>query len=250
MSRTTLYLFGTSALTGALIVGSSLQGCRGNDSQPRLRRQRRRRREREQLLDDHDHSSTSGAGGGVPAVPATIKQITDPTDPSYVTGVYVKLTNVVAMSGKFLVSKSKSSGSCLWGVFVSESGITTTGPNTGILVVNNGTPATASGDAGTAYCPVPQAGMPAGDLFPDDTAPGDLFDIVGEATSYVPSTCGAPDAAPPDNSNVAQYQITKLTSVVRKGRGAPVPQPAVLTAPRRRRSPAAPTRPPSTSGAG
>ena len=226
MHRTTLYLFGTSALTCALIVGSSLQGCRDNTA-PGFGGSTGAGASSSTTTTTS--SSTTGAGGGVAALDRTIQQITNPSDPNYVTNAYVKLSGVVAMSAKFEVSKSKSSGACLWGVFVSAPGLTTTGPNTGLLVVNEGTPATASGDAGTVYCPVPQAGMPAGDLFPDDTAPGDVFDIVGETTSYVPSTCGSPDAAPPDNSNVAQYQLTKLTTVTRTSKGGPVPTPAVLT---------------------
>ncbi len=228
MSRTRLYLFGMSALTGALVIGSSLQGCRGDSGTPGFGGSVGSGASAASST-TKSTSATSGNGGGVPALDRTIQQITNPSDPAFVTNAYVRLTGVIATSVKFEVSKSKSSGSCLWGLFVSAPGLTTTAPNTGILVVNDGTPATASGDAGEVYCPVPQAGMPAGDMFPDDTAPGDVFDIVGEASSYVPSTCGAPDAAPPDNSNVPQYQITKVTSAKRTSRGAKLPTPAVLT---------------------
>ncbi len=229
-SRSTLFFLGTSALTGALLAGSSLEGCRGDSSGVGTGASAGAGATSATSGKGSTSAATTGAGGSSSALDVTIPEITDPTNPGYVTGVQVKLTGVVAMSIKFLVSKSSTSGACLWGVFVSTGGLQTTGPNTGLLVVNDGATATTSGDAGKAYCPVYQAGMKAGDLFPDDTAPGDVFDIVGETGSYVPSTCGAPDAGPPDNSNVPQYQLSKLSKVTRTKQGGPVPTPAVITA--------------------
>jgi hypothetical protein len=223
--HTTLFFLSTSALTAALALGSGLAGCRG-DSGPTLTGGGG-------AGPGAASSTTAGTGGSTTNEAGTaqivaINQITDPTAPGHVSGEQVRLNGVVAMSIKFLVSKG-SEGSCLWGVFVSSPGLTTTAPNTGILVTEEGTPASAS-TGGTAYCPVIQAHQMSGGLFPDDTAPGDVFDIEGLSGAYVPSTCGSPDASFPDNSNVAQYQLSKLTTVSRTSTGGPVPAPAVLTA--------------------
>ncbi len=115
-------------------------------------------------------------------------------------------------------------------MFLSSPGLSVAAPHTAILAVNDGTPASALDGGTAAYCPVIQAGQPAGDLFPDDTKPGDVFDIVGLAGSYLPSTCGAPDAAPPDNTDVGQHQLSKLSVVTRTSVGGPVPAPYVLSA--------------------
>jgi hypothetical protein len=218
--RTTLLFLCTSAVTCAMIAGSSLGGCRSDNGGTTT------------LGGGGSHTSSSsatgtGGAGSVPTV--TVPQITDPTNPGFVNGTQVQLKGLVATSIKFLVSHSKTSGSCLWGVFLSSPGLTTATPHNAILAVDDGTNAVAA-DGGTAYCPTTQAGQPAGDLFPDDTAPGDVFDITGLAGSYVPSACGAPDAAPPDNSNVGQYQLSKLAVVTRTSRGAPVPAPYVMSA--------------------
>jgi hypothetical protein len=177
-------------------------------------------------------SSGTGAGdagvtdGGVPTV--TIAQITDPSAPGYVTNTVVKLTGVIATSTKFLASKS-ASGSCLWGVFLSSPGLAQAAPHTAILALSYGTPATGP-DGGKAYCPVIQENEPAGDAFPDDTKPGDVLDVQGLAAPFIPSTCGAPDAGPPDNSSVAEVELGKVTVVTRTSTGAAVPAPYVLTA--------------------
>jgi hypothetical protein len=175
-----------------------------------------------------DGGSDGDTGSGsVPTV--TIAQITDPTAPGFVTDTQVRISGVVATSIKFLSTKS-SSGSCSWGVFLSTASLTTAAPHSAILALNDGAAATAPDGGGPTACPVLQEGQAAGDLFPDDTAPGDVFDIVGLATSYVPAGCGAPDAGAPNNSNVAEYELTTLSSVSRTSRGAQVPSPHVFTA--------------------
>jgi hypothetical protein len=226
--RTALFFLCTSALTGSLVVGSSVEGCRGNTN-----------------LGAGGGSGIGGASSSASGAPGTggvmgaggnsnvpvvtIPQITDPTAPGFVNSTQVQLKGLVATSIKFEVSKS-SSGECLWGVFLSTPGLATATPHSAILAVNDGTQATAMDGGGKAYCPTIQANQPAGDLFPDDTLPGDVFDVVGLAGSYGPSSCGAPDASAPNNSDVGQYQLSKLSTVTRISRGAPVPAPYVLSA--------------------
>lgn len=217
-TRSTVAFLGISAITAALVVGSSLEGCR-NDTTDNFN-----------TTTTHTTSGTAGSTtgtGGASSMLVTINQITDPTAAGHVgPSTLVELSGVVAMSGKFLVSKG-SSGSCLWGVFISSPGLTTTAPNTGMLALSYGTEATAGDGGGTAYCPVFQAGMPAGDSFPDDVAPGDVLDLWGETDSYIPSTCSATDAGP-GSSNVPGLQVTKVNKVNRTSKGAPIPAPAVL----------------------
>jgi hypothetical protein len=135
-------------------------------------------------------------------------------------GVKVSLTGVVAMSQKFLTYKSNSTGSCLWGVFVSAPGLATTAENTGLLVVSYGFDAVTN-DAGQAYCP--KLGQePAGDMIPDDVAPGDVLDFVGTTSYYVPSTCGEE----PGESTIGQFQIQACSGV--KTGTAAVPAAAVV----------------------
>lgn len=166
-------------------------------------------------------SSSSGGTGGSTAMGAMISDIsTNKIGP----GVEVKLTGVVAMSQKFLVSKG-GMGSCLWGVFVSEPGLAETKPNSGILALSYGTNASIVGDGGTAFCP--KLGTdPVGDAFPDDTKPGDVLDIVGETSYFLLSQC----ATQPGGSTVAQYQLSKVKpgNVVKTGT-APVPAAHKLT---------------------
>lgn len=165
-------------------------------------------------------SSSSGTGGS--AATATISDIsTNKVGP----GIEVKLTGVVAMSQKFLVSKG-SSGSCLWGIFISDPGLTETKANSGILAVSYGVNASIVGDGGTALCPK-LGSETIGDAFPDDTKPGDVLDIVGETSYFLLSQC----ATEPNGSTVAQYQISKIKpgNAVKTGT-APVPAAHKLTA--------------------
>ena len=167
-------------------------------------------------------SSGSAGTGGSTAVATTINDVTtNKVGPN----VEVKLTGVVAMSQKFLVSKGNS-GSCLWGMFLSDPNLTETKANSGILAVSYGTNASISGDSGTAFCP--KLGTdPTGDAFPDDTKPGDVLDIVGETAYFLLSQC----ATAPGGSTVAQYQISKIKpgNAVKTGT-APVPAAHKLTA--------------------
>jgi hypothetical protein len=219
-TSSTMVFVSTTALTGALVLGGSLQGCRS-----------------ETLTSGGAGGATSatsgattstGVGEGGPAEVVTIQQIVDPTAAGHVgPSTAVKVVGAVAMSIKFLVSHSKTTNACLWGVFLSAPNLTETAANTGILALSYGTPAT-SVDGGTAYCPTIQANQPAGDAFPDDTAPGDVLDVIGETDSYIPAACAAADAGP-GASSVASLQLDKVTSATKTGTATP-PTPYVLGA--------------------
>jgi hypothetical protein len=162
-------------------------------------------------------------GGGPAAMMATVKDIT--------TGnigpkIAVELKGVVAMSPIFLVSQSKTSMSCLWGVFVSDPITGEAQANTGILVVSYGTMATINDGGTKAFCPVPGANGtgPTGSAIPDDTKPGDVLDVIGQSDSYIPTSCGTN----PGDSTVPGYQVSKTTSVTKTGTATP-PTPHTLT---------------------
>jgi hypothetical protein len=218
-TSSTMVFFGATALTGAIVLGSSLPGCRDDGGSNG---------------GSGTTSSHTGTGGGttsdapVAAKVVTIQQLTDSSDPNHVgSAVPVTVQGAVVMSNKFLVSKSKATGSCLWGVFLSAPSITTTGPHTGVIALSYGTPASVADGGTTAYCPVYQAGMPAGDSFPDDIAPGDVVDVTGVSDAYIYSGCTAADAAA-GSSMVPSVQLNKVSTVNRTGKTT-VPTPAKLT---------------------
>jgi hypothetical protein len=163
---------------------------------------------------------TGGMGTGGAPQTATIHDITTGTiGPK----VAVQVNGVVAMSHQFLVSQSKSTGSCLWGVYVSEPNITETAPNSGILVLSYGTPASIPDGGTKAFCPV--IGLdPSGSGIPDDTKPGDVLDITGKTDYFINKTCGMT----PTDATVAQYQISNVTKAVKTGTATP-PTPHLLT---------------------
>jgi hypothetical protein len=222
-TSSTMVFLSTLSLTGALVLGSSAPGCRSDSANtggsgtgtPTAG-------------SSNASSGSSGTGGNTGTTTVTIQQITDPSNPGYVgPATPITIKGAVAMSIKFLVSKS-SSDSCLWGVFLSAPGLTTTAAHTGVLALSYGTMAVGK-DGGTAYCPTLQAGQPAGDAFPDDTAPGDVLDIVGETDSYVPASCSSADAGL-GATNVPGIQVGKVTSATRTSVGGPTPAPYTLTA--------------------
>jgi hypothetical protein len=212
--------FGATLLTSAAIAGSGLSGCRSSTTPGGTGAT---------TTTTSSSSSSSGASEGGPATVVSIDQVTNTMATGYVgPGTPVELQGVVATSIKFLVSHSKTSGSCLWGVFVSSPGLATATANSGVLAVSFGTPAVAGDAGGTAYCPTIQAGMQAGDAFPDDTAPGDVLDILGTTDAYIPASCTVGDAGL-GASMVPGVQISKVTTATRKTQGGPVPKPYVLT---------------------
>ncbi len=166
--------------------------------------------------------SSSGSGGdptcGDGAVDATVQKIAKgEIGPE----VDVKLDGVVAMSQKFLVSKS-STGSCLWGVFVSAPDLQTTAEYTGLLALSYGTPAAVPEGGDKAYCP--KLGEdPAGDRIPDDVQPGDVLNIIGETSNFLLSNC----ANEPKGSQVPQRQLAKVCSAQKVGT-ASVPKAMVM----------------------
>jgi hypothetical protein len=171
-------------------------------------------------------TTTTGSGGGAPSCAgqdATIADITgnpksnNPIGP----GQKVKVTGVVAMSHKFLVSQS-TSGSCLWGVYVSAPGLAETEEYSGILALSYGTNATIPDGGNQAYCPI-LGKVPAGDKIPDDTKPGDVLDLVGTTDYFVLKNC----ASEPGGTSAPQRQLAKVCSAVKTGT-APMPAPHVM----------------------
>lgn len=164
-----------------------------------------------------------GGSGGLVGCIGPDHTIQDITTDAVGKGTKVTVKGVVAMSQKFLVSKS-SSGSCLWGVFISAPGLTETAPNTGILALSYGTPAEIPEGGNTAFCP--RLGQdPAGDKIPDNVKPGDVLDMIGVADAF-PSmpTCNSPN---PDNQ-VAMRQLSQVCSATITGTAA-VPTPKVIS---------------------
>jgi hypothetical protein len=160
--------------------------------------------------------------GGSAAQTATITEI---TTGKIGPAIPVTVKGVVAMSQKFLVSKG-GSGSCLWGIMVSEPGLTETKANSGILALSYGVNASIVGDAGKAFCPKLGTDV-IGDAFPDDTKPGDVLDITGETAYFLLPQC----ATTAGGSTVAQYQLAKVNpgGAVKTGTAA-VPAAHKLTA--------------------
>jgi hypothetical protein len=232
MQRRGLLVWGAGALTGVLTVWTSLAGCQGDGAGATSSSSESTQGTGGSTgstgglgggtsTSSSDMTGGSTSSGGPMSTPATVKDVT-----TGVVGaaVKVKLTGVVAMSQKFLVSKGSTSGSCLWGIFVSDPGLKETAPNTGTMVLSYGTNAVIPDGGTTAFCP--RLGIdPIGDKIPDDTKPGDVLDVSGETSYFLLSQC----AKEMNGSTVAQYQIAKATSVTKTGT-APVPAAHLLTA--------------------
>jgi hypothetical protein len=213
-TRSTLVFLSFATLTGGLVATSSVAGCRGSSDGFGAGGT---------TTSSSSSNTTSGTGGSSGIKTVTIQQMTDETRLDHIgPGVGVQVKGAVAMSIKFKVSQSKS-GACLWGVFLSAPGLTTTGANTGVLALSEGTAAVAPDGGTSAYCPVLQAGQHAGDAFPDDIQPGDIVDVIGKTDLYVPTACSVPEAGV-GYSNVAAIQFSTVTVVNRTGTG-PVPAP-------------------------
>lgn len=177
-------------------------------------------------------SSTSGAGsgsggsttsgGGCTGQAATIEDV---TQEKIGVGVDVRLDGVVAMSQKFLVSKGSSTGSCLWGVFVSSPGLSVTKEYSGILVLSYGKKAEIPEGGTEAFCP--RLGQDeVGDAIPDDVKPGDVLNVIGETGYFLLDDCGEE----PGGSKVAQRQIAKSCLVEKTGKTVTPPKAAVISA--------------------
>jgi len=168
-------------------------------------------------------SATSGSGGSNSACTGISATIADITGATVGSGVQVTVTGVVAMSQKFLVDKS-SKGSCLWGLFVSAPGLTTTAPGSGLLVLSYGTDATVSASTGKSFCP--ELGTdPIGDKLPDATKPGDVLTLSGKAADFLLTNC----ATQVGGTMIGQFQISNVCAATKTGTAA-VPAPAKLSA--------------------
>lgn len=162
----------------------------------------------------------------------TIEQITNPKAAGFVNdGAPVQVKGAVAMSQKFLVSKGSTSGTCLFGVFVSAPGLTETKEYSGIMVVSKGSDAVVDPmDPTKSFCGKISNRFgndpPPGDSIPDDIKPGDVVDVIGVADYFLlTSFC-----TKPTDSKVAQRQIAFACKVEKTGTATP-PTPHVFTTP-------------------
>lgn len=171
---------------------------------------------------------TGGTGGSTMvdpcldgAVDATVYDVTNSASPNAIgEGIKVKLDGVIAMSHKHLISHSKMTGSCLWGIFVSApktaggAQLTETEPYSGALVLSYGDSE-----------PNPDLPCPTGtDAIANDAAPGDVLTVVGQTSKFIQSACGTVAT----DSDVPQLQIFQSCMAKKTGTAA-VPAPHVLT---------------------
>ncbi len=244
-SRSTIVFVCLGAVTGALVLGSSLQGCQdngtggtgGGGANPSTTSTGTTNPSTTSTMSTTSSSTssmntTSSTSTGTSSyVDVTVEQITNAGAAGHVgEGTAVQLKGVVAMSHKFLISQSKNN-SCLWGVFLSAPGLTETKEYSGILATSYGTNATVSDGGTKAFCPVPGKTGPAGDAFPDDLKPGDVFDVRG-STSYFNINIPAPGSCTdPGESMDKQWQISKINpgDVTKTGTAA-LPAPHALAA--------------------
>lgn len=149
-------------------------------------------------------SGGEDAGEGGPAG-TTITQIANGT---IADDTAVSVQGAVVMSQVFLVSKSNSTNSCLWGVFVSEPNLTETQPYSGLLVLSYGTEATVADGGTQAYCPMLGV-APSGSGIPDDLKPGDVVDISGTTAYYLASACTQAGDSQTKQRQLGQSTVTK-----------------------------------------
>ncbi len=166
-------------------------------------------------------TDTSTGGSSTCGTNAVTKTVQEINQGSVGLDVEVKLEGVIAMSQKFLVSGSDTS--CLWGVFVTAPGLTTTAEYTGTLALSYGFPPEAN-DAGKFYCPK-LGEAPCGDKIPDDTQPGDELTLIGKTAEYLSSSC-----TNPGDSQVAQKQLHKVCFAEKTDSGKALPTAATITA--------------------
>ncbi len=172
--------------------------------------------------------ATGGTGGSTMVDPcvdgsidATVYDVTNSASPNAIgMNVKVKLDGVIAMSHKHLISHSKTTGSCLWGIFVSasetEAGqqLTETAPYSGALVLSYGDP---EPDAAKP-CPTGT------DAIANDAKPGDVLTVIGITSKFILSSCGEVAT----DSDIPQTQIFQSCKAEKTGTAA-VPAPHVLT---------------------
>jgi hypothetical protein len=166
--------------------------------------------------------SGGGTGGSTCGDGADVHTIEEVNTDQVGAGIDVKLVGVVAMSQKFLVNYSKSSGSCLWGVFVSAPGLTETAANSGVIVKSYGDDAVIPPGGTEAACP-----NPPGDSIPDDVQPGDVLDIVGETSTFPTPSLLTMYCTNPGDTAIPGREVAFACSVTKTGT-APVPTPHTL----------------------
>jgi hypothetical protein len=244
-SRSTMVFACMSALTGALVLGSSLQGCQdggtgtgggggtttsNGTTNPTTTTSGTQSTTSSTGSTMNTTSSTTSGGGTYTEV--TVDQITNSAASGHVgEKTAVELKGVVAMSHKFLISQSKTSNSCLWGIFLSAPGLTETKEYTGILATSYGTMATVADGGTKAFCPVPGVTGPAGDAFPDDVKPGDVFDVKGKTSYFNINNVSAGSCSKPTDSMDKQWQVSQINpgDVTKTGTATP-PTPHALSA--------------------
>jgi len=162
-------------------------------------------------------------GGAVQGCEGPEATVSDIATGQFGPGSKVTVNNVVAMSHKFLVSKSSTTDSCLWGVFVSAPDLTETEANSGLLILSYGTKAMIPTGGTDSYCP--KLGQePVGDKIPDNTKPGDVLNVIGTISRFPdPPTCNAPN--PPNQVGMLQLGSVCQADLVGT---ADVPAPHVL----------------------
>lgn len=170
-----------------------------------------------------NNTGGDGVGGiaGCEGPEATVEEVTTGVVGM---GAKVELKGVVAMSHKWLVSHSKTSHNCLWGVFVSAPGLAETAPNSGVLILSYGTKASIPEGQTQEFCPR-LAQDETGDQIPDNVKPGDVLDVVGVVDRFPdPPMCEAPD--PPNENGMLQVNQVCKANIV--GTVTP-PTPKTLT---------------------
>jgi hypothetical protein len=175
-------------------------------------------------------SAGSGQGGEGMGRPATLKQVNDPTDPMFADrDTLVNVKGLVVTSQKFLVSRSKSSGSCLWGFFATTPGESTQEYGS-IEVVANGANAvsTTLPDGKVDFrCPTEEG---KGSVIPNTIKPGDVVDVVAFVDEFKINLCGQTGTGGEVNPDpaIAQRQLEKVVDIQITGTAA-VPAPKEFT---------------------
>jgi len=172
------------------------------------------------------NGSGGGAGGGdVAGCEGTDATVQGIATGEFGPGTKVGVNGIVAMSHKFLVSKSSTTDNCLWGVFVSAPDISEAAENTGLLILSYGFKAEIPEGGDTAFCP--RLGQdPAGDKIPDNTKPGDVLDVIGTVSRFPDDPqCDAPN--PPNQ--VGMLQLGSVCKADKVGEATP-PAAALLSA--------------------
>jgi hypothetical protein len=181
----------------------------------------------------------SGTGGGEagssgqagsPGIPATLKQINDPTDPMAVAkDTLVRVTGLVAVSQKFRVSRSTNNGKCLWGVFATTPGDTVQ-EYSSIEIVASGANAvltTLPNGKEEQRCPTDDD---KGGLIPNSIKPGDIIDVSAFVDEFKINLCGQPNQQGGTNPDpvLAQRQLENVVAITVTP-GTAVPAPKVFT---------------------